>query len=77
MLEAVAERNTPPFSSVRMRGLIEKGTGTWCDGAVRDVCAGGEYLYSISVNFPSGGTNDSDLSRFHRCNLGLVRLVLS
>lgn len=66
--------NVPPFSSGETRGRRENGIGTWLGGAERDVGAGGAYRYSIKVNFPSGGTKESALSRFQRCRLFFIRV---
>jgi hypothetical protein len=63
-------------------GLRRKGTGTLSLAACAAVGAPaaikraevavalGVNRYSANVKWPSGGTNDRELSRFQRCNLG-------
>ena len=53
-----------------------KGTGICLEEEIVLVETG-EYLYSIRMNSPSGGTNDNALSRVQRCNLSQENVFLA
>lgn len=79
--ERVGVRCIPPDSVSSTVGLRMKGMGTFsladsaAGGAPADINraevadALGVNRYSANVKWPSGGTNDRELSRFQRCNL--------